>query len=133
LPITWSQISIAYYRCLWWRHACKGAHILFTGQRERERLNFYACKGAHTHFTGQRERGRKREIKREREKERKRCRIWLFLFLKGLTGALAPFSFLVYYNTLKLVFMILSQSLFSLRYTLEFADTWCGDIYHYFL
>jgi hypothetical protein len=39
-------------------------------------LNFYACKGAHTLFTGQREREkerlRKREIERKRERERKR-------------------------------------------------------------
>ncbi len=38
-----------------------------------------------------------REIKREkrkREGERERCRIWL-LNLKGMTGALAPFSYLV--------------------------------------
>ncbi len=39
----------------------------------------YACKGAHTLFISQRE----REKKREREKER------------VLTGALAPFSYLV--------------------------------------
>jgi hypothetical protein len=37
----------------------------------------------------ERERVRKREI--ERERERKRCRI----FFKGMTGALAPFSYLV--------------------------------------
>jgi hypothetical protein len=33
---------------------------------------------------------------RERERERERCRICpelLFLFLKGMTGALAPFSY----------------------------------------
>ncbi len=36
-----------------------------------------------------------RERERERGKERERCRIWLFLFLKGMTGALAPFSYLV--------------------------------------
>ncbi len=36
----------------------------------------------------------------ERERERERCRIWLFLFKKGLTGgALAPFSYLVFYST----------------------------------
>ncbi len=34
----------------------------------------------------------------ERERERERCRIWLFLFLKGMTGALAPFSYLVLNN-----------------------------------
>jgi hypothetical protein len=38
-----------------------------------------------------------REIEREREREREReiSRIWL-LNLKGMTGALAPFSYLVY-------------------------------------
>ncbi len=49
----------------------------------------YACKGAHTLFTGQREREREREgreIKRERERE-------LSLFLKGMMGALASFSY----------------------------------------
>jgi hypothetical protein len=41
----------------------------------------------------ERERGRERESKRESEKEgeRERCRI----FLKGMTGALAPFRYLV--------------------------------------
>ncbi len=46
-----------------------------------------------------RERDRKREGQMEREKEGEReierCIIWLFLFLKGMAGALAPFSFLV--------------------------------------
>jgi hypothetical protein len=51
-----------------------------------------------------REREREREIKRDRDKERfrererERCRICpelSFLFLKGMTGALAPFSYLV--------------------------------------
>ena len=32
----------------------------------------YACKGAHTLFTGQREREREREKERERERERER-------------------------------------------------------------
>ena len=36
---------------------------------------------------------RKRE--RERERERERCPEMLFLILKGMTGALAPFSYLV--------------------------------------
>ncbi len=56
----------------------------------------YAFKCAHTLFTGQRER---REREREREGERERCRICpelLFLFLKGMTSALAPFSYLVF-------------------------------------
>ncbi len=44
-------------------------------EKERERLNFYACKGAHTLFTGQKERDKEREgeryikIKRERERD----------------------------------------------------------------
>ncbi len=38
--------------------------------------------------------------KSESEREREICRIWLFLFLKGMTGALAPFSYLVLYNKL---------------------------------
>jgi hypothetical protein len=41
-----------------------------------------------------------RERERERKKERERCRICpelLFLFSKGMTGALAPFSYLVIY------------------------------------
>jgi hypothetical protein len=52
----------------------------------------YACKGAHTLFTGQGER------EKGREKEKDRCRICpalLFLFLKGIMGSLAPFSYLV--------------------------------------
>ncbi len=62
-------------------YAYKGVHTLFTGQREKEK-----------------EKERERKIKRETEKERERCRICpelLFLFLKGMTGALAPFSYLV--------------------------------------
>jgi hypothetical protein len=42
-----------------------------------------------------RERDRKREVKREGERERERERERIILFLKGLTGALAPFSYLV--------------------------------------
>jgi hypothetical protein len=41
-----------------------------------------------------REREREREIERERGRERERCRIWLLNF-KEMTGALAPFRFLV--------------------------------------
>jgi hypothetical protein len=58
----------------------QGEHILFTGQRETEK---------------ERERERERERKREREKERERERELLFSFLEGMTGALAPFSYLV--------------------------------------
>ncbi len=36
-----------------------------------------------------------RERERERVRKRERCRIWLFLFLKGMMGALAPFSYKV--------------------------------------
>ncbi len=46
----------------------------------------------------ERERKRGRERKREREREIEICRIcpgFLFLFLKGMTGALEPFSYLV--------------------------------------
>jgi hypothetical protein len=46
----------------------------------------------------ERERVRKRESEKEREKERERCRMcpeFLFLSLKGMTGALAHFSYLV--------------------------------------
>ncbi len=41
---------------------------------------------------------RERERERDRDRETERCRIsleLLFLFLKGMTGALAPFSYLV--------------------------------------
>ena len=54
----------------------------------------------HTLFTGQREREREREGGRERE----RCRICpelLFVFLKGMTGALATFSYLVQMSDLQ--------------------------------
>jgi hypothetical protein len=48
----------------------------------------------------EKERERKREGGREREREkervRKRERELLFSFLKGMTGALAPFSYLVF-------------------------------------
>jgi hypothetical protein len=49
----------------------------------------------------EREEGRERESEKEgkRERERERCRICpklLFLFLNGMTGALAPFSYLVH-------------------------------------
>ncbi len=47
----------------------------------------------------EKERGRKKEGERKREKERwrqrKRCPELLFLFLKGMTGASVPFSYLV--------------------------------------
>jgi hypothetical protein len=57
--------------------------------------------------TGQRERGRKKE-EREREREREGEReniVALFLFLKGETGALAPFSYLVLKEQLNPIFL----------------------------
>jgi hypothetical protein len=59
-----------------------------------------ACKGAHTLFTGQRESESERERKRDKEGEtqRERCRIcpkWQFLFFKGMSGASVPFIYLV--------------------------------------
>ncbi len=55
------------------------ARTLFTRQKERERET---------------DGGREREREKERGRERESCRICpelLFLFLKGMTGALAPF------------------------------------------
>jgi hypothetical protein len=57
------------------------AYPLHWSERERKR---------------ERESVKKREEgERERERERERCPELLFLFLKGITGALAPFSYLV--------------------------------------
>jgi hypothetical protein len=42
------------------------------------------------------EREIEKEGERESEKEGERARELLFLFLKGMTGALAPFSYLVF-------------------------------------
>ncbi len=68
-------------------------------------LNFYACKGVHILFTGHTEIENDKEGEREGERGRKRerCRILLFLFLKGKTGALAPFSYLVFYKHVRLL------------------------------
>jgi hypothetical protein len=55
------------------------AHPLHQSEREREKERESVC-----------------DRDRERERERERCRICpelLFLFLKGMTGALAPFSY----------------------------------------
>ncbi len=52
----------------------------------------------------ERESVRKKARKRERESEKERgerCRIWLQLFLIEMTGALAPFSYLVFYKLQK--------------------------------
>jgi hypothetical protein len=64
--------------------------------------NAYACKGAYTHrqlmsssavygtpSSPVREREREKERKKERKREREN------LFIKGMTGALAPFSYLI--------------------------------------
>ncbi len=42
--------------------------------------------------------------RKKRNREREICRICpelLFLFLKGMTGALAPFSYLIFYSKVK--------------------------------
>ncbi len=67
--------------------AFKGAHTLFTGQRERERGS---------EKWRERERGRETERVREREKDIEYDFNYPeLLFLKGMTGALAPLSYLV--------------------------------------
>ncbi len=74
-------------------------HTLFIGQRERERKKErerkcgpaeFLCLHHLQIFTVQRE--RKREIEKEGRRGRKRKRI---VILKGMAGALAPFSYLV--------------------------------------
>jgi hypothetical protein len=55
------------------------------GGRERERE-----RGREGEREGERERGREKEGEGERKRE--------YLFLKGMTGALAPFSYLVQYK-----------------------------------
>jgi hypothetical protein len=69
----------------------QGAYTLFTGQREREKEGYIYIKR-------EREREREREGEKERKskkeggRKRERCR----KFLEGITGALAPFSYLIY-------------------------------------
>jgi hypothetical protein len=69
-------------------YACKGVHMLFTNQRERERERDKE-RG--------RERGRKSVRNRERERGRKRGREEKreYLFLKRMKGTFAHFSYLV--------------------------------------
>ncbi len=74
-------------------HACKGAHNVTSNVGCAHPLHWSEREKEIKRERGERERGRERERKRGRERER--CRIWLFLFLKGMTGALAPFSYLV--------------------------------------
>ncbi len=82
--------------------ACKGAGVLSLSLPLS--LSLLLC----TPSSPVREREKERERERretERERERRRCRIcpeFLFLFLKGMTGALAPLSYLVKDNNLYL-------------------------------
>jgi hypothetical protein len=73
----------------------------------------------------EKEGGRERERERESEKEgeRERCRICpdlLFLFFKGMTGALAPFSYLImlYYVAIVIVLLhvVIMNSIISYFY-----------------
>ncbi len=66
-------------------------HTLLIGQREAE-------KEREKKRERERERGREKEGEGERESVRKRERKLLFLFFKGMTGALASFSYLVIIN-----------------------------------
>jgi hypothetical protein len=72
------------------------AHTLFTSRGEREKEGGER-KRAREREKGGRERVRKRERESKREGERERDRDVELLFLKGMTGALAPFSCLVFY------------------------------------
>ncbi len=65
-----------------------GEQSSYTSVRERKR------EGKREKIKRGKEGGRERERKREKERERERCPE-LLLFLKGMTGALAPFSYLV--------------------------------------
>ncbi len=82
-------------------YACKGAHTLFSDQREKRRERKREGRVREGREREREKEGGERERKRECERgggrERKRCRICpiLFLFLKGMMGALAPFSYLV--------------------------------------
>ncbi len=64
-------------------NACKGTYTLFTGQREKRE------RGRERKREGEREKGREREGGREKER---------VFNLKGMTDALAPFSYLVEYR-----------------------------------
>ncbi len=71
------------------------AHTLYWSERERER-EIKKERGRERKREG--ERKREKESERKKEGERERCRICpelLFLFLKGMMGALAPFSYIV--------------------------------------
>jgi hypothetical protein len=68
----------------------QGAHNLFTGQRGTEK------EGGRE---SEKEEGRESEKEGGRESEKEEERELLFLFLKGIPGALAPFTYLVFYST----------------------------------
>ncbi len=93
-------------------YACKGAHTLFTDQREREKEREREGvresekerkregesekeRERHTERETERNREKQRETEREKESERERETERGYLFLKGLKGALAPISYLV--------------------------------------
>jgi hypothetical protein len=81
------------------------AHSLHYSERERERKREREG-GRERKREGERDKEREREGGRERVKEGENssltrnklfnCPELLFLFLKGMTGTLAPFSYLVY-------------------------------------
>ncbi len=102
-------------------YACKGAHSLRRSEREREKER-ERKRERDREEERERGRGRERKTKRGRERERKReervrererekeresegergrenMSEFLCLYLKGMTGALAPFSYLVFNNS----------------------------------
>ncbi len=78
-------------------------------ERERKREGVREKEGV-----SERERGSEWERKREGGREREKCRIWLILFLKGMTGALTPFSYLVIkYEPKETHYLILAWQVFN--------------------
>jgi hypothetical protein len=75
-------------------YACQVVYTLFTGQREIKREEREGEK------EGGRERKREGVRKGEREKERESEKERVFIF-KGMTGTLAPFSYIFYKNFVK--------------------------------
>jgi hypothetical protein len=78
--------------------ACNSISLRPVRGREREREKDRERKRGRERERG--DRGGESVRKREREKERENM-FALFLFLKGMTGALAPFGYLVYHNKLE--------------------------------
>jgi hypothetical protein len=73
------------------RRALRIPHSVIQSEREIRRE-----KEGGREKEGVREREREREKEKEGVRDKERCRIWLVIFiLKGMTGALAPFSYLV--------------------------------------